>query len=209
MASELPTGQLYRVGDEQTWWFDSGSVALDFAHTGGFASEHELLAGSAALAGWVSVRFPEIVAAASDRDLIDARTLREAIARVARSIADRSTPSPEDVDVINLFAATPDIPPALDGGSRQAGRSRARVGQAFAAIARAGIQVFDGANLERVRECAAEDCELVFFDESRSNNRRWCSMQRCGNRAKVRAHRSRAHEVVSNSAEAWRTSRLP
>jgi predicted RNA-binding Zn ribbon-like protein len=32
----------------------------------------------------------------------------------------------------------------------------------------------------------------VFFDESRSNNRRWCSMQRCGNRSKVRAHRERA-----------------
>ncbi|MEQ1734865.1 MAG: CGNR zinc finger domain-containing protein, partial [Rhodoglobus sp.] len=25
----------------------------------------------------------------------------------------------------------------------------------------------------------------------RSNNRRWCSMQRCGNRAKVRAHRAK------------------
>jgi predicted RNA-binding Zn ribbon-like protein len=31
----------------------------------------------------------------------------------------------------------------------------------------------------------------VFRDESRTANRRWCSMQRCGNRAKVRAHRAR------------------
>jgi predicted RNA-binding Zn ribbon-like protein len=33
---------------------------------------------------------------------------------------------------------------------------------------------------------------MVFHDESRTNNRRWCSMERCGNRAKVRAHRERA-----------------
>ena len=46
-------------------------------------------------------------------------------------------------------------------------------------------------SVERVRECAADDCAIVFYDESRSNNRRWCSMQRCGNRAKVRAHRAR------------------
>jgi predicted RNA-binding Zn ribbon-like protein len=32
----------------------------------------------------------------------------------------------------------------------------------------------------------------VFYDESRAGSRRWCSMQRCGNRAKVRAHRQRA-----------------
>jgi predicted RNA-binding Zn ribbon-like protein len=105
--------------------------------------------------------------------------------------AGRAT-DPSDVDVINLFAATPDIPPALDGGTRQAGRTRARVGQALSAIARESIELLAPANAERVRECAADDCDLIFFDESRSNNRRWCSMQRCGNRAKVRAHRARA-----------------
>jgi predicted RNA-binding Zn ribbon-like protein len=186
---------VFRTGDEQGWWFDSGSVALDFAHTGGFASEPELLDETATLTTWVADRFPEVTAAAVDRDLIDARTLRSAIARIARAIADAAAPAPEDVDVINLFAATPDIPPVLDGGSRQAGRSRARIGQALAAIGRAAIQVFDGENLERVRKCSADDCDLVFYDESRSNNRRWCSMQRCGNRAKVRAHRARAHPV--------------
>ncbi|WFR67367.1 CGNR zinc finger domain-containing protein [Curtobacterium flaccumfaciens] len=31
----------------------------------------------------------------------------------------------------------------------------------------------------------------MFYDSSRGGTRRWCSMQRCGNRAKVRAHRAR------------------
>ncbi|MBW8872916.1 MAG: CGNR zinc finger domain-containing protein, partial [Leifsonia sp.] len=44
----------------------------------------------------------------------------------------------------------------------------------------------------RIRECSAEDCRLVYLDTSRSGTRRWCSMHRCGNRAKVREHRARA-----------------
>ena len=32
----------------------------------------------------------------------------------------------------------------------------------------------------------------LFHDVSRSGARRWCSMQRCGNRHKVRQHRARA-----------------
>ncbi|WP_031259162.1 CGNR zinc finger domain-containing protein, partial [Curtobacterium flaccumfaciens] len=43
----------------------------------------------------------------------------------------------------------------------------------------------------RLSRCSAEDCGLVFYDSSRGGTRRWCSMQRCGNRAKVRAHRAR------------------
>ena len=43
----------------------------------------------------------------------------------------------------------------------------------------------------RLSRCSADDCALVFYDSSRGGTRRWCSMQRCGNRAKVRAHRAR------------------
>jgi predicted RNA-binding Zn ribbon-like protein len=100
-------------------------------------------------------------------------------------------PSADDVDVINLFAATPDIPPSLAGGARQAGRSRARVGQALSVMAREAVELLAPDERERIRECAGDHCTIVFYDESRSNNRRWCSMQRCGNRAKVRKHRSK------------------
>jgi predicted RNA-binding Zn ribbon-like protein len=37
--------------------------------------------------------------------------------------------------------------------------------------------------------CAAEDCAFLFVDASRPGTRRWCSMQRCGNLAKIRTHR--------------------
>jgi predicted RNA-binding Zn ribbon-like protein len=196
MRNSPATGQWFSSIDpagetEQRWWFDSGSVALDFAHTGGFGGEPEIVGDPAELTAWIAERFPEVQAEAADGDLVDARALRDSIAGIATAISRGGMPTAAAVDVINLFAATPDIPPALAGGSRQAGRSRARIGQAFAAIARTAVALF-AADAERIRGCAAEDCRLVFYDESRSNNRRWCSMQRCGNRAKVRAHRARA-----------------
>jgi predicted RNA-binding Zn ribbon-like protein len=44
-------------------------------------------------------------------------------------------------------------------------------------------------DLGRVRECPGEDgCGWLFLDASRNGGRRWCSMQVCGNRAKVRRH---------------------
>lgn len=41
---------------------------------------------------------------------------------------------------------------------------------------------------ERLRRC--EECDRYFLDGTRSRTRRWCTPQ-CGDRARVRAHRSR------------------
>jgi predicted RNA-binding Zn ribbon-like protein len=186
ISDARPTGQWLTDSDGHRWWFDSGSLALDFAYTGAMG-DHD---GEADLAAWFDERF-EVEPSASERDLVDARALADTIARVATAISRGDLPGADDVDMINLFAATPDIPPALAGGRRQAGRSRARVRQALSVMARECVELFSAEQNDRIRECAASDCGYLFYDESRSNNRRWCSMQRCGNRAKVRAHRAR------------------
>jgi predicted RNA-binding Zn ribbon-like protein len=188
------TGQWFRSGEDHRWWFDSGAVSLDFAYTGAMGDDPawEILHGPADLAAWLEQRFPAVQGEVSEGELTDALALRAAIARSAMAASREGEPSPDDVDVINLFAATPDIPPALAGGTRQAGRARARAGQALSALAREAVALFAPEQQERIRRCAADDCGLVFYDESRSNNRRWCSMKRCGNRAKVRTHRANA-----------------
>jgi predicted RNA-binding Zn ribbon-like protein len=38
----------------------------------------------------------------------------------------------------------------------------------------------------RVKECAADNCNWLFLDQSRNQSRRWCDMKVCGNRAKAR-----------------------
>jgi predicted RNA-binding Zn ribbon-like protein len=43
----------------------------------------------------------------------------------------------------------------------------------------------------RIKVCAGEGCGRVFYDETRSRTRRWCDGGTCGNRARVRRHRSR------------------
>jgi predicted RNA-binding Zn ribbon-like protein len=196
MQHTVATGQLISR-DGQDWWFDAGSVAIDFAYAGGFGRAPESLTTPTALVGWLWTRFPALEGTATDRELVDAQALQRALARLIIATATDQPRPPEDVDVINLFAATPDIPPVLAGGTRQAGRTKARVGQALSAITREAVTLLGPANADRIRTCAASDCDLIFYDDSRSNNRRWCSMQRCGNRAKVRAHRAGQRQPAS------------
>lgn len=42
--------------------------------------------------------------------------------------------------------------------------------------------------------CPAGDCLWGFYDTSRNHSRRWCSMEVCGNRNKVRAFRGRSRD---------------
>ncbi len=43
----------------------------------------------------------------------------------------------------------------------------------------------------RLRRCASSDCAQWFVDTSKGGRRRWCSMSRCGNRAKAARFRKR------------------
>jgi predicted RNA-binding Zn ribbon-like protein len=192
-VQQIETGQWFAARDGRRWWFDSGSTVLDFAYTGAMGDNPawESLHSTDDLASWLSGRFAAVDGVVTDRDLMDARAFRASVAATMTAASQGVTPRPADIDLINLFAATPDIPPSLPGGSMQAGRSRAKAGQALSVMAREAVVVLGAESLDRIRQCSADDCELVFFDESRTNNRRWCSMQRCGNRAKVRAHRAR------------------
>lgn len=65
----------------------------------------------------------------------------------------------------------------------------AGVDQALTHIAPAGIALLTGPQRACVRECAAEDCQLLFVDASRPGHRQWFSMARCGNIAKTRTYR--------------------
>jgi predicted RNA-binding Zn ribbon-like protein len=43
----------------------------------------------------------------------------------------------------------------------------------------------------RLRRCASDSCGTWFVDTSKGGRRRWCSMARCGNRAKAAIHRAK------------------
>jgi predicted RNA-binding Zn ribbon-like protein len=194
-------GQWIESDDGRRWWFDAGANALDFVYTARFRTDFGRFVATGSLSDWLFERFDGlsvrdgVSADLGERELADAGALRTAIESLARSIASGRELDSRDIDTVNLYAATPDIPPMLAGSTRQAGRSSIRPGQALSSIAREAIALFGDAGRERVRECEADDCQLIFYDDSRAGTRRWCSMQRCGNRAKVRAFRERAAEA--------------
>lgn len=169
----------------------SGNVALDVAHTGGVGDwvEADLVVDEPALAYWLGVLLEREVA--QGPGLPAFRALREALFHCGRGHVGGSGFRSRDVQTLNRLACGPALPVEMtvDGA---AVLPVARVDQALAHIAREGIALFTGPLRSRVRECAAEDCQLLFVDASRPGRRQWCSMARCGNIAKTRAYRSRA-----------------
>jgi predicted RNA-binding Zn ribbon-like protein len=49
----------------------------------------------------------------------------------------------------------------------------------------------ESGNLDRLKMCASDECQWVFYDRSKPATRRWCSSALCGNREKTRAYRNR------------------
>ncbi len=58
-------------------------------------------------------------------------------------------------------------------------------------ILRSAGDVLLSAPLERLKTCAGPHCGWLFLDETRNGKRRWCEMEVCGSRAKMRRYRSR------------------
>jgi len=63
-------------------------------------------------------------------------------------------------------------------------------------IALSAADLVTGSRTHKIRQCQDDrGCGWLFVDESRVQNRRWCSMGDCGNRAKARRHRERIRAV--------------
>lgn len=166
----------------------SGNVALDVAHTGGVGDwvEADLVPDETALAYWLGVLLEREVVEGSG--LRDFRALREALFQCGRRHLAGRAFRPQDVDVLNHLARGPLLPVEMNAAGSLV-LPVADVDQALAHIAREAIALFTGPLRAQVRECAAEDCGLLFVDTSRPGRRRWCSMARCGNIAKTRTYR--------------------
>jgi predicted RNA-binding Zn ribbon-like protein len=92
----------------------------------------------------------------------------------------------------------------IDAAARRAGlelrfdptcpRVEPTVGGVRGAIGRILVEVYDemvDGTWERMKACKADDCRWAFLDTSKNKSRAWCSMESCGNRAKVNAYRQR------------------
>jgi len=177
---------------EYRFHFLGGRPSLDFVATVGerWRRNFERLRAPADLGRWfVEEGLLASAPPVSRRELEDARELREAIFRIAR-LAGKGTPDRADVAVLNTWAARPALAPQLDGGGR-ALAWQGSAAYALATLARDAADLVTGPYAQRVRQCAADDCALMFVDTSRPGQRRWCSMDLCGNRSKTKSYRRR------------------
>ena len=62
------------------------------------------------------------------------------------------------------------------------------------AIADAIHDVVDADSWSRIRFCPNHQCDLAFFDTTRSRTQKWDSYETCGNKANVSAHRARIRD---------------
>ncbi|MFC6881882.1 MULTISPECIES: CGNR zinc finger domain-containing protein [Actinomadura] len=190
------TGRVLHDPKGGSFRFDAGAVCLDFAHTGGEGryAVFETLREPADLGEWLAE--PPLAAVLTDpvtpRELAAAKTLRQAIWDAAHDRAARRPVRAEAVATINRAAAAPPLVLELaDAGTTAAWATPVRATQALSTLAREMIELLTGPLSERIRECASDNCPLVFVDSSRPGARRWCAMERCGNRHKLRTHRAR------------------
>ena len=63
-------------------------------------------------------------------------------------------------------------------------------------VARSAADLLTSGERLKVRECSSPTCNWLFVDSSKNHHRRWCSMDDCGNRAKVRKHRQK-HQTAN------------
>ena len=195
MLVEPRTGQWFVSSEGTRWWFDPGSISLDFAYTGAMGDnpDRETWHRPADASAWFAERYGVRVRLTRD-DLARARKLRAAVATLTYDALAGRDFTRSAAHLLDRWARQPDVAPQL------ARPPRATLDTVLATLARDAVVMLRDSG-DRIRECGADDCFVVYLDASRSANRTWCSMQRCGNRHKVRRIRARRRASATAPTE--------
>jgi len=194
----------YKTRTLETLEIVGGSLCLDFTNTinSRHKPEHDYLAEYSDLVNWavkvgyISVSQGRRLQRQAKQDEANAQaalqkavSLRELLYRLLSKLANRSEPPREDMETFVKFYAQ-----AISYGVFL------RKGDSFAVdweldanydailwpITYSAGQLLLSGKLVRVKECP--NCGWLFVDTSKNRNRRWCSMNTCGVRDKMRRY---------------------
>ena len=124
--------------------------------------------------------------------------LREAIYNILTARIRGKKPPDDALALFNAVLSRP--APALCAKPRSKLVWRRRAIEEYGAdllvpIAFSAVELMTGVRAAKVRQCQDDrGCGWLFVDDSRAQNRRWCSMGDCGNRAKARRHYDRVRK---------------
>lgn len=183
-----PPGELLLVQAYINSFFDlEGEWGADL-----FATPHQL-------AGWLSDR--GLLAAGTTlhaRDRTRAIAVREGLRGLAAGNNDASAQATAaSLADVNRAAAGARVEVLLDAAGPRFAATGSGLGRALGVVlAITGTAMLDG-TWRRLKTCPGDDCGWAFYDHSRNQTGRWCSMSVCGGRAKARAHYHRRREEAS------------
>ena len=168
---------------------------LDFAatHVGRYTDvRHDLIETPAQLRAWLTEWGHAPAGSVTEDDVARAQRLREALHGLARSAATQTPGSTHDVRLVDQALAD-DAPVGLRRSGTVLTATRPRTArQALARLARQAADDLTGPYPTRLRACGDDECSGIFADPT--GRRRWCADDRCGVKARVRAHRARARQ---------------
>jgi len=176
-----------------TFVYVGGRESLDFAGTRKrrrTPAPEELLTQPKLLSDWaVQAGLLDCGIEVAEDDLEAAITLREAIYRTVTARLEGRRPKPADVELLNEHGSQTQLTPRLDrtGAVRREGTPS----QLLARLAADLLDLLAGPDVDKVKGCTHPGCSRLYVDSSRAQNRHWCGMGTCGNKAKVRAFRER------------------
>jgi predicted RNA-binding Zn ribbon-like protein len=160
-----------------------------FVNTLGVVEGADALDAPSALERWLRDR--RLIARgvpASGRDLALALRLREALRAVLAANPDQAADRSAEGD---LEAVCRELPlTAVCSGEVLAPATGGVRGALAKIVAAAAVARIRG-TWPRLKICPEDTCRWAFYDTSRNRSKRWCSMEVCGNRNKVRAYRDR------------------
>lgn len=165
---------------------------VDLVNTAPGYDGEEQLPDVPALAAWVAEWNISEITSVVEADLAAIHALRDRFRPVFEATSDA-----EAAEHINAVIAMAPVRPRLTGHDGHAlhihyfaeGSSLAEHLAIDGGIALA--HVLSAGERERLRLCAAPDCDSVLVDLSRNRSKRYCDARTCGNRLHVAAYRER------------------
>lgn len=133
-----------------------------------------------------------------------ALALRETLYRIFLTIARRAAPDVADIDTLSaVYADAMAHARILRKGSGFAVTWRsedATLARPLWPIARSAVNLLTDGDPARIKDCptGGDGCGWLFYDTSKNNSRRWCSMRGCGAPAKERRRAQRRRAASSS-----------
>ncbi|GAA4583904.1 CGNR zinc finger domain-containing protein [Streptomyces violaceoruber] len=125
----------------------------------------------------------------TEDDVPAARELRESLR--ATLLAHAGHPPHRAVTPLGELLAAAPLVVAVDPADGSAALAPAGEGSLTARVAAAFAQALVAGTWSRLKACEAADCHWAYYDRSPAGRGRWCSMQVCGARAKMRRYRAK------------------